>query len=306
MSHCARSQIASASRPDIAVVTSKYSAVSRASSSFTFAGTSSTTRIRAVIGPSGCSQKVAHCFDEFADRDRLRQIGLAAALADPLLVALHGERRDGDDRNGFQLRIVLEPFGDFKAGHLGQLNVHDDQVRTMLAREVQCLDTVAGTDGLVAVRFQQIVEELHIELVVLHDQDGLGHPALRLPNLWRSMAPESVRGNRAASPPGRALGQNLSKTLEAIRYGKANTDAERPAYHPGIRGKSGCAGACFPGPRPGASWRVPQPDRYRPDRHPQGGRRPGVSRRCPRPCHLRRDTAARAGGACRRHTRNSG
>jgi hypothetical protein len=26
------------------------------------------------------------------------------------------------------------------------------------------------------VRFQQIAKELHIELVVLHDQDGLGHP----------------------------------------------------------------------------------------------------------------------------------
>jgi hypothetical protein len=26
------------------------------------------------------------------------------------------------------------------------------------------------------VGFQQIVEELHIELVVLHDQDGFGHP----------------------------------------------------------------------------------------------------------------------------------
>ena len=29
---------------------------------------------------------------------------------------------------------------------------------------------------VVAVGFQQIVEELHIELIVLHDEDGLGHP----------------------------------------------------------------------------------------------------------------------------------
>src|ERR1043165_3287262 len=149
MSHCARSQIASPARPDIAVVTSKYSAVSRASSSFTLAGTSSTTRIRAVIGPSGCSQKVAYGFDELADRDRLRQVGFAAALADALFVALHREGGDGDDRNGFQLGIVLEPLGDLEAGHFGQLDVHDDQVRTMLARKIQCLDTVAGTNGLV-------------------------------------------------------------------------------------------------------------------------------------------------------------
>src|SRR5215216_6693688 len=28
------------------------------------------------------------------------------------------------------------------------------------------------------MRLQQIVEKLHVELVVLHDQDGLGHPGL--------------------------------------------------------------------------------------------------------------------------------
>src|SRR3954464_14647154 len=148
MSHCARSQIASASRPDMAVVTSKYSAVSRASSSFTFAGMSSTTRIRAVIGPSGCSQKVANGFDEFADRDRLRQIGLAAALADPLLVALHGERRDGDDWDDLQLRVVLEPFGDLKARYFGKLDVHQHKVGTVLASEIERFDAVARADGV--------------------------------------------------------------------------------------------------------------------------------------------------------------
>ncbi len=48
-SHSARSQMANASWPLTAVMTSKYSADSRASNSFTLAGTSSTTRTRAVI-----------------------------------------------------------------------------------------------------------------------------------------------------------------------------------------------------------------------------------------------------------------
>ena len=52
MSHSARSQIASASAPLMAVTTSKYSADSRASNSLTLAGTSSTTRTRAVIDAS--------------------------------------------------------------------------------------------------------------------------------------------------------------------------------------------------------------------------------------------------------------
>ena len=105
MSHSARSQIASASSPLIAVTTSKYSAESRASSSLTLAGTSSTTRTRAVIDglPQAVAEKVADGLDELADRDRLGQIGLAAAFADALLIAFHRKRGDRDDRNCFEL-----------------------------------------------------------------------------------------------------------------------------------------------------------------------------------------------------------
>src|SRR5688572_33151874 len=101
----------------------------------------------------------------------------------------------------------------------------------MLAREIERLDPVAGPDGLVAVRLQQVVEELHVELVVLHDQDGFGHfgPS-GYPHL---AAPWPV--TKDPPRPRRANGQNLSKTLLAIRYGKANGDGERRPYHPQIR-----------------------------------------------------------------------
>src|ERR1700761_8632508 len=115
-SHSARSQTASASLPQVAVTTSKYSAASRASSSFTLAGTSSTTRTRAVILRT--SQEMTDGLDELGHRDRLRQIGFAAAFADALFVALHREGGDGDHRDLFQLRIVLQPLGHFEAGDL--------------------------------------------------------------------------------------------------------------------------------------------------------------------------------------------
>src|SRR5262249_44259530 len=170
-------QIASASGPLRATTTSKYSAVRRASNSLTLAGTSSTTRIRAVIDArSRRVEKMTDGFEEFADRDRRRQIGFAPALAYPLLVPFHRERGDGDPRNRLELRVVLEPFRHLEPRDFRQLNVHQDQIRAMLAGEVERLDAVAGTERLVAVRLQQIVEELHVELVVLHDQDGLGHP----------------------------------------------------------------------------------------------------------------------------------
>src|ERR1700754_4512968 len=129
MSHSARAQIASASAPLHAVSTSKYSADSRASSSFTLAAISSTTKIRADI-KTLLADKTPNRFYKFADRDRLGKIRLAAAFADAFLVALHRERRDRDHRNGTQLRIVLDPAGYFETGHLRQLDIHQDQVGT--------------------------------------------------------------------------------------------------------------------------------------------------------------------------------
>jgi hypothetical protein len=42
------------------------------------------------------------------------------------------------------------------------------------------------------VRFQQIAKELHIELVVLHDQDGFCHPVPPIPELQvRNMAQQA-------------------------------------------------------------------------------------------------------------------
>src|ERR1700689_3381057 len=115
-SHSARSQIASASSPLIAVITSKYSADSRASSSLTLAGTSSTTRTRAVIAnPSRTPEKVPDGFDELTHRNRLGQIGLATALADALFVAFHGKGRNRNHRNALELLIVLEPLRHLKA-----------------------------------------------------------------------------------------------------------------------------------------------------------------------------------------------
>src|SRR6185437_2316799 len=135
-------------------------------------------------------------FDEFADRNRLRQVRLASALADTLLVAFHGEGGDGNDRDRLELGVVLEPLGDFETGDLRQLDIHEDEVGLVLAREVERFDAVARADRLVAVRLQQVMEELHVELVILDNQDGLWHsPPLT--------SPESFPKRTTASP-GRA------------------------------------------------------------------------------------------------------
>ena len=142
--------------------------------------------------------KSTHGLDELADRNRLGQIGLAAAFADALLVALHRKRGDRDDGNGAQFRIVLDPARDLEAGDLRQLDIHQDQIGAQLADEIERLETVAGAGGLIAMRFQQIAKELHVELVVLHDQDGLwpSRPSL-IPR---------ARYGRAQAPAVRCIG----------------------------------------------------------------------------------------------------
>src|SRR5580692_6187292 len=187
MSHSARAQTASASAPLDAVRTSKYSADSRASNSLTLAATSSTTRMRADIQLS-LSDEPSDGFNKLADRDRLGQIGLAAAFANALLVTLHRECRDRDDRNGSQLRVVLDPPRHFETRDLGKLDIHQDEIGAELAHKVKCLETVAGAGSLVAMRLEQIAKELHIELVVLHDQDGFCHPAPPIPAIQTRQA----------------------------------------------------------------------------------------------------------------------
>src|SRR5437588_686274 len=192
MSHSAREQICSASAPLEAVRTSKYSADRRASRSFMLAGTSSTTRIRADIETHSLPNKTPDGFNKFADRNWLGQIGLASALANPLLVPLHRKGRHRHHRDRTQFRIVLDPARHFEAGDLRQLNIHQDQIGAHLAHEVKRLETVGGARGLIAMRFQQIAKELHIELVVLHDQDGFSHP----------VPPNSKETGPSASSPG--------------------------------------------------------------------------------------------------------
>jgi hypothetical protein len=80
----------------------------------------------------------------------------------------------------------------------------------MLAREVERLDPVASADGIVTVRFEQIVEELHVELVVFHDQDGL----------WHSLSAHFPVAHSRQSPARPCSG--MIGTVMPISYGKAN------------------------------------------------------------------------------------
>src|SRR6185312_4869949 len=176
ISGCSALTARKASAPLDAVITVKYSLDRLASSSLTLTSTSSTTNTRADMTPS--VQEPLDGLQEIGHRYRLGDIGLTAAFADLFLVALHGKGGDGDDRDRLQGIILLDPFGDLEAGDLRQLNIHEDEVRMMGARQLERLHAVLGLQRRVAVRLQEIVKQLHVEIVVLDDQYPLGGPPL--------------------------------------------------------------------------------------------------------------------------------
>ena len=113
--------------------------------------------------------------DEPRHRNRLRDVGLAPALADALLVALHGEGGDGDHRDDMQFAVFLQPFGDVETRHFRQLDVHQDEIGAMRARQVEHFEPVARAHRLVAAGLDQVAKELHVELIVHDDHHFLRH-----------------------------------------------------------------------------------------------------------------------------------
>src|SRR5262245_34066986 len=140
-------------------------------------------------------EKAADGLDELRHRDRLRQIGLATAFRDALLIASHRKGGYRDHGNGLEFGVLLEPLGHFEAGDIRQLNVHPDQIGTAVAGEIEHLEAVTRADGAVAVGFQQIVEELHVELIVLHNHYCLRH----LSTFWKARS--ASHGVRRGDPP---------------------------------------------------------------------------------------------------------
>src|SRR6266853_3850092 len=111
----------------------------------------STTREQSPAFCLGDAEEAANCFHELGNRNRLRQIGLAATLPYALLVAIHRKCRDGDNRDPMQFGIVLDPLRDLEPRNVGQLYVHQAQVRTTRTRKLERLNSAARPHDVVAV-----------------------------------------------------------------------------------------------------------------------------------------------------------
>ena len=100
--------------------------------------------------------------------------------ADLLLVALHGEGGHRDDRDRLEVLVLLDPLGHFQSRDLRQLNIHQNQIGLVLARDAQRVHAVLGLQNIVAARLKQVVEQLHVKLVILDHQNSLGGSIRRI------------------------------------------------------------------------------------------------------------------------------
>ena len=121
------------------------------------------------------AQKPLHGFHELCDRDRLCDISLAASLPDFLLVTLHGKGRDGNHGDFPQRIVFLQPLRNFQAGYFRQLDIHQNKIRSLGARKLQRLHAIPGLERLVSMGIEQVMKQLHVQLVVLNNQNPLRH-----------------------------------------------------------------------------------------------------------------------------------
>ena len=93
----------------------------------------------------------------------MRRVNIQAAFL--------GEGGDSDDRDGPRRRMVLQLADSIKSGDVRQLKVHQDQIGLVLASEGKHRPALSGGNGVVAMSLEDIPQELHVERVVLDDQD---------------------------------------------------------------------------------------------------------------------------------------
>src|SRR6185436_9084173 len=128
---------------------------------------------------SGLPQILLEGGEEGLHVDRLGDVAVAAGLEEAVLVAAHGvrgQRQDGDLPGAV---VALHLAHDREAVHAGEVNVHQDQVggRVGLAGDRQRFLAAGRLDDVVAALFEQVLDELHVHVVVFDDEDGSIHHA---------------------------------------------------------------------------------------------------------------------------------
>src|SRR5687767_4601966 len=145
---------------------------------WTFAGVSSTIRIRGGVLTRALRRSpeiLADLGEQGPRRERLGDVGVAARGERLDVVAAQRVRGHGDDRDVAELRVGLDAPGRLVAVEARELDVHEDQVGTLLLRRRHALLPRGRLDRLQATARQQQPEDAPVLLVVVDRQHPLLH-----------------------------------------------------------------------------------------------------------------------------------
>jgi len=135
---------------------------------------------------------------------RLRNIGLRAGLADALFVTFGGICRHRHDRYVPEPGIRLDRLDQFEPTDVGQLDIHDDQVRIGMPGTVERVGAILNRLRLIAMGPQKIAEQLEVELIVLDNEHLLGHRGSSGTNIAYSTSPRHsimMKGKQIVADP---------------------------------------------------------------------------------------------------------
>lgn len=100
--------------------------------------------------------------------DRFGQIVVHPGLQQVLALAAGGMGGNGDDRRGVVMRQLADQFTGVNTVHLRHLNVHQDQIQHVVARQRQRFLTALAQQGFFYLFPQQRADQLQVGRVVVN------------------------------------------------------------------------------------------------------------------------------------------
>src|SRR5215204_4152040 len=114
-----------------------------------------------------------HRLDELEHVDRLGDVPVEPGLEEVFTIAGHGLCGQRDHRDRLRSLIRLDSSECLDPVDPGKLDVHEYEVGDVLRGQFDRLLAASRLARLVSLRLEDVAEELHVLLVVLHDEDAL-------------------------------------------------------------------------------------------------------------------------------------
>jgi hypothetical protein len=113
--------------------------------------------------------------EQLARTERLRHEVIAPGGARLFLIPAQRVGGDGDDGDGAQGGVGLDPARRFIPVHYRELDVHQDQVRSLLGYRRERLLAILGFNYLIVGSREQVTHDLAIVFLILDHKDAPAH-----------------------------------------------------------------------------------------------------------------------------------